>query len=77
MCAPGSKAHHAVIDMLRKWFVLAAAIAVAFLSWMHQLIAYQVVILLENFIFSQTSNEASLHTTEVSLLTGQFLSILF
>ena len=51
MCAPGSKEHHAVIDMLRKWFVLAAAITVAFLSWMHQLIAYQVVILLENFYF--------------------------
>ena len=51
MCAPGSKEHHAVIDMLRKWFVLAAAITVAFLSWMHQLIAYQVVILLENFNF--------------------------
>ena len=42
MCAPGSKEHHAVIDMLRKWFVLAAAITVAFLSWMHQLIAYRV-----------------------------------
>ena len=51
MCAPGSKEHHAVIDMLRKWFVLAAAITVAFLSWMHQLIAYQVVSLLENLYF--------------------------
>ena len=51
MCAPGSKEHHAVIDMLRKWFVLAAAVTVGFLSWMHQLIAYQVVILLENLYF--------------------------
>ena len=51
MCAPGSKEHSVVIDMLRKWFVLAAAITVAFLSWMHQLIAYQVVLLLGFFAF--------------------------
>ena len=49
MCAPGSKEHTAVIATLRKWFALAAAVTVAFLSWMQQLIAYQVVILLENF----------------------------
>ena len=51
MCAPGSKEHGAVIATMRKWFVLAAAMTAAFLSWMQQLIAYQVVILLENLCF--------------------------
>ena len=53
MCAPGSKEHGAVIAMLRKWFVLAAAVTVAFFSWMQQLIAYQVVILLDFLFFSK------------------------
>ena len=51
MCAPGSKEHGAFIAMLRKWSVLAAAVTIAFLSWMQQLIAYQVVILSEDFCF--------------------------
>ena len=46
MCAPGSKEHAAVIATVRKWFVLAVAVTVAFLSWMQQLIAYQVIFLL-------------------------------
>ena len=50
MCAPGSKEHGAVIATLRKWFILAAAVTVAFFSWMQQLIAYQVVILSDFFL---------------------------
>ena len=42
MCAPFSKQHAAAMQMFWKWLVFIAAVPIAIVSWVQQLIAYEV-----------------------------------